>query len=88
MKVKRATFLYNTNLLNQICSIKSTYIRLGNEFAHTLSEGDIVKFIGEQVSVIVKIIYIEPKDCNGNCKTGVELLKVVAGELEIEYEIL
>lgn len=88
MKVKRATFFYNINLLNRICSGKSNYAILGHCFTETLSPGDIIKLIGEETSAIVKITYIDLKDCNGNCGTGVELLKVVSGELDIEYEIV
>lgn len=88
MKVKRSTFFYNTNLLSRICSGESNYAILGHCLTDTLSVGDIVKFIGEEISAIVKITYIATKDCNGNCGTGVELLKVVDGELKIEYEIL
>jgi len=87
LKVKRATFFYNTNLLHRICSSESNYAILGHCFTDTLSSGDVVKFIGEDVSAIVKITYIDPKDCNGYCGTGIELLKIVQGELEIEYDI-
>lgn len=85
MKVKRATFFYNTHLLHRICSGDSNYAILSNCLTSTLSLGDIIKLIGEEISALVKITYIDPKDCNGNCGTGVELLKVVEGELEIEY---
>ncbi|GEM_PF-6180549 len=88
MKVKRATFFYNTSLLNRICSGESNYAILGHCLADTLSVGDSIKFIGEETSAIVKITYIDPKDCNGNCGIGVKLLKVVSGELDIEYEIV
>lgn len=87
MKVKRATFFYNTDLLKRICSEKSNYAVVGHCFADTLSVGDNIKLIGEEMSAIVKVTYIDPKDCNGNCGMGIELLKVVAGELDIEYEI-
>lgn len=87
MKVKRATFFYNTNLLNRICSGESNYAILGHCFTDTLSIGDIVKFTGEEISAIVKITYIDPKDGNGNCGIGIELLKTVIGELKIEYEV-
>lgn len=88
MKVKRATFFYNTHLLSRICSGESNYAILGNCLTDTLSIGDCIKLIGEKTSAIVKITYIDPKDCNGNCGTGVELLKVAEGELDIEYNIL
>jgi hypothetical protein len=87
MKIKRATFFYNTNLLSRICSGESNYAIMGHCLTDTLSVGDSIKLIGEEMSAIVKVTYIDPKDCNGNCGTGIELLKVVAGELEIEYEI-
>lgn len=87
MKVKRATFFYNTHLLNRICSRESNNALLGHAFTDTLSVGDIVKLIGEEKSAIVKIAYIDPKDCNGYCGTGFELLKVVDGELYIDYAI-
>lgn len=87
MKVKRATYFYNTHLLNRICSGESNYAILGHCFADTFSPGDYIKFISEETSAIVKVTYIDPKDCNGYCGTGVELLKVVAGELEIDYDI-
>lgn len=87
MKVKRATYFYNTNLLNRICSGESNYAMLGHCFAETLSVGDNIKFIGEDKSVIVKVKYIDPKDCNGYCGIGVEIIKIVTGELDIEYEI-
>lgn len=87
MKVKRATFFYNTHLLNRICSGESNYAILGHCFTDTLSVGDSIKLIGEDISAIVKIAYIDPKDCNGDCGTGVELLKVIEGELHIEYDI-
>lgn len=88
MKVKRATFFYNIHLLNRICSGESNYSLLNQCLADTLSVGDYIKFIGEETSAIVKVIYIDPKDCNGYCGTGVELLKVVPGELEIDYNII
>lgn len=85
MKVKRATFFYNTDLLNRVCSGESNSVIIGHGFTDTLSAGDVIKFIGEKTSVIVEVINIGPKDCNGNCKLSVKLLKVVLGELEIEY---
>lgn len=85
MKVKRATFFYNTHLLNNICSGISNRVLEGHLFAESLSIGDYIKFIGEATSAIVEVIDIEQKDCNGYCGMTVRLLKVVKGELEIEY---
>lgn len=88
MKVKRATFFYNINLLSEICLGESNFVRMNHCLTNTLSVGDSIKLIGEKMSAIVRITSIEPKDCNGYCGVSVELLKVIAGELDIEYEIL
>jgi len=85
LKIKSATFFYNKTLLNAIAKEESNFVRLNEGFLKPLNIGDLVKFIGNQISCIVELVTIEPKDCNGNCATTIKLKKIVKGELEIEY---
>ena len=85
MRIKDATFFYNTNLLNNIATEKTHFVRLGEGFLKDLKIGDLVKFIGDHISCIVELVTIDGKDCNRNCGTTVKLIKIVKGELEIDY---
>lgn len=85
MKVKAVTFFYNANLLNKICNEEDCTVRVDLEFANKLKGGDIVKFIGNDKSCIVKILAKSSPDINRYCELMFSLVKVVKGELEIEY---
>jgi hypothetical protein len=85
VKIKDAIFFYNANLLDKICREESNFVRVGYNFVKDLNVGDIIKFIGNQKSCIVEVADIEPKDINSNCGLSVKLIKIIKGELEIDY---
>lgn len=87
MRVKNALFFYNTNLLDKICNAEDVTARVRREFAEDLHGGDLVKFIGNDKSCIVKILAKSSLDVNGYREIMFDLVKVVKGELEIEYDI-
>jgi hypothetical protein len=87
MKVKAVTFFYNTHLLSDICNEKRCVAKVKSDFSNELKGGDIVKFIGNDKSCIVKILAKSSPDINRYCELMFDLIKVVKGELEIEYDI-
>lgn len=87
MRVKAVTFFYNNLLLNKVCNEEVITVKVGTGFAKDLCGGDLVKFIGNDKSCVVKILAKSSQDVNGYTELMFNLVKVVQGELEIEYDI-
>jgi hypothetical protein len=85
MKVKYVMFFYNHDLLSKIIHKETETFTSSDCDIKDMRAGDLIKLTGMHESCIVKFLNAGPKDCNGCQKVHIQLVKIVLGELEIDY---
>ncbi|MEG1636088.1 MAG: hypothetical protein RR324_01115 [Cellulosilyticaceae bacterium] len=85
IKVKEVQFFFNSGLLDRIAKRTTDVSLTHKDMLKDVAVGDYLKYIGNHISCIVQVEEMSEPDCNANREVRIKLIKVVKGELDIEY---